>query len=405
MSTATILPQARTVFLDNNNIPISGGFVYMYVPNTTTPKTTWQDVGETTPNSNPIILDSQGSCLLYGSGQYTQEVHDSLGNLIWTGLTQDLYGLVVGGNNTFTGNNIFSGTNSFTGSTSLGSLATATTQTPGDNTTKVATDAFVAAAIAAVAAAVPYNAISGCLVTSITGTNTSASATITAGQAANKTNTAYITCAGYSWTASNGNAINGTDASSSMLADSSTYHMFLCSGVSGTGTFCSASLTPTFPTGYAASSRRIGSFNTDSGGGPISYVPIEVEGGTVLNYLVTQLLDVNSTSGTSASRTLYTLTVPSGIRVQPIFRAGGTTAVYGILTSPDETDAAPGTSISTPVTPVADIYNTTGGGDQSLLQRNFLTTNTSGQIGARFSSGSSNIFWFVTSGFKDFRRS
>jgi microcystin-dependent protein len=79
-----------------NANPLSGGFVYMYVPpNTTTLKTTWQDAGETIPNSNPIILDGNGSCLLYGSGQYLQYVYDSQMNLVYSGLTQDLYELVV----------------------------------------------------------------------------------------------------------------------------------------------------------------------------------------------------------------------------------------------------------------------------------------------------------------------
>ncbi len=119
MATATILPTARTVFLDENNNPLSGGSVYMYVPNTTTPKTTWQDAGETTPNSNPIVLDGNGSCLLYGSGQYTQEVYDQSGNLIYTGLTQDVYGLITNGNNTFTGTNTFSGAVDFTGGFTL----------------------------------------------------------------------------------------------------------------------------------------------------------------------------------------------------------------------------------------------------------------------------------------------
>lgn len=116
MATASILPNGRTVFIDGNGVPLAGGSVYMYEPpNTTTPKTTWQDAAEATPNANPIVLDADGSCLLYGSGQYYQVLKDSLGNLIWDGLTQDIYGLIVDGNNTFTGNNIFTGTNTFSG--------------------------------------------------------------------------------------------------------------------------------------------------------------------------------------------------------------------------------------------------------------------------------------------------
>lgn len=113
MATATILPPARTTFVDANGTPLAFGKVYMYVPpNTTTLKTTWQDAGETTPNTNPIVLDGNGTALIYGSGQYLQEVFDSLGNLIWTGLTQDVYSLPIfftptGGTASRSGNDLF----------------------------------------------------------------------------------------------------------------------------------------------------------------------------------------------------------------------------------------------------------------------------------------------------------
>ena len=94
MTTATILPTGRTVFLDASNVPLAGGSVYFYVPNTTTPKSTWQDAGEINLNSNPVILDANGSALIYGSGQYTMSVFDNLGNLVYTALTQDTFALV-----------------------------------------------------------------------------------------------------------------------------------------------------------------------------------------------------------------------------------------------------------------------------------------------------------------------
>lgn len=87
MVLATILPVGRTTFIDANNVPLVGGSVYMYYPNTTSFKTTWQDAHQNTSNSQPITLDGNGSCLLYGVGQYTQEVRDINGNLIWNALT------------------------------------------------------------------------------------------------------------------------------------------------------------------------------------------------------------------------------------------------------------------------------------------------------------------------------
>ncbi len=83
----SILPPPKTIFIDANGTPLIGGFVHTYVPNTTTPKTTWQDAGQSVSNTNPIVLDGGGGAFIYGSGQYTFTVNDINGNLIWTGLT------------------------------------------------------------------------------------------------------------------------------------------------------------------------------------------------------------------------------------------------------------------------------------------------------------------------------
>lgn len=90
-ATASLLPLPRAVFYDQNAQPLAGGKVFTYIPNTLTPKTTWQDAGETLPNANPITLDANGSCLLYGSGAYQITVTDALGNQIpaYSGLTVD----------------------------------------------------------------------------------------------------------------------------------------------------------------------------------------------------------------------------------------------------------------------------------------------------------------------------
>lgn len=87
--TATLLPNGRQVFADENGTPIVGGKVYMYIPATETFKNTWQDSGESTLNTNPIILDDLGSAVIYGSGSYRQYVTDEDDNLIWDELTAD----------------------------------------------------------------------------------------------------------------------------------------------------------------------------------------------------------------------------------------------------------------------------------------------------------------------------
>lgn len=91
MTTAILLPPPRSVFYDPNGNPLSGGFVHTYAAGGTVPKLTWQDAGEGTPNSNPITLDADGSCLLYGFGNYQITVTDALGNAIpaYSGVTTD----------------------------------------------------------------------------------------------------------------------------------------------------------------------------------------------------------------------------------------------------------------------------------------------------------------------------
>lgn len=92
MATASILPMPRNVFYDANGNPLSGGIVFTYIPGSTSPKTTWMDAAETIPNTAPIVLDSAGSCLLYGGGAYQLTVTDSAGNAVpgYSGISSDL---------------------------------------------------------------------------------------------------------------------------------------------------------------------------------------------------------------------------------------------------------------------------------------------------------------------------
>lgn len=89
---ASILPQPETQFVDANGVPYAGGSVYTYVPLTLTPKNTWKDSQQLTLNTNPIILDSAGRCIMYGTGQYRIILKDSLANTIYDQLSQDIYG-------------------------------------------------------------------------------------------------------------------------------------------------------------------------------------------------------------------------------------------------------------------------------------------------------------------------
>lgn len=87
--TASILPNALNHFDDNNGTPLAGGTVTFYIPNTSTLKNTYQDPAQTILNTNPIILDSRGEAIIWGTGSYRQVVKDAAGNLIWDRVTRD----------------------------------------------------------------------------------------------------------------------------------------------------------------------------------------------------------------------------------------------------------------------------------------------------------------------------
>jgi hypothetical protein len=47
-------------FFDNNGVPLAGGLIYQYQAGSSTPLATYTTNNGTTPNSNPIVLDSAG---------------------------------------------------------------------------------------------------------------------------------------------------------------------------------------------------------------------------------------------------------------------------------------------------------------------------------------------------------
>ncbi len=81
---ASILPNGKNQFFDQNGDPLVGGQVWTYEPGTTTPKLTYSDEGATVPNTNPVILDSRGEALIFWVGAYSVTLLDALGGLIYT---------------------------------------------------------------------------------------------------------------------------------------------------------------------------------------------------------------------------------------------------------------------------------------------------------------------------------
>lgn len=85
---ATLLPNAKQQFLDNNGNPLSSGTVDFYVPSTSTRKSTWQDSAKGVLNTNPVTLDAAGRATIYGDGSYRQVVKSQGGGTtIWDAVT------------------------------------------------------------------------------------------------------------------------------------------------------------------------------------------------------------------------------------------------------------------------------------------------------------------------------
>lgn len=106
-----LVPNGKTTFLDQNGKPLTKGQVYFYTGTvgSTTPKTTYQDIGLTTPNSNPVILDAAGRALIWGTGTYRQQVRDQNNNIIWDVITSAA-GSGTSGGSTATGDGDLVGT-------------------------------------------------------------------------------------------------------------------------------------------------------------------------------------------------------------------------------------------------------------------------------------------------------
>jgi len=178
-------------FFDNSGVPVAGGSVFTYAADGATPKATWQDLAGSIVNANPVALDASGRAVIWGSGAYVWNLQDALGNTIWTkptqDLTQSLATMLAGPTAPTTATSGVSslagvwwhdtGTNTVwvrdqadttwiptgfinevtkTYTPDINSIAnlaltgfpTAPTQTTGDNTTLIATDAFVQATLA-----------------------------------------------------------------------------------------------------------------------------------------------------------------------------------------------------------------------------------------------------------------
>ncbi|HEY2418103.1 MAG TPA: hypothetical protein VGH84_09295, partial [Steroidobacteraceae bacterium] len=77
-----LLPTPELQFIDADGHPYAGGTLTTYAPGTTLAKQTWLDPDQTAANTNPIILDAAGRCIVFGDGAYRLILHDGAGNLV-----------------------------------------------------------------------------------------------------------------------------------------------------------------------------------------------------------------------------------------------------------------------------------------------------------------------------------
>lgn len=85
---AVWLPPGKQRFVHPvTGAPAAAGLVYHYIPGSDTPKDTWEDEAQTVTNANPIVLDANGECTIWGDGLYRQIFEDADGVEHWDEVT------------------------------------------------------------------------------------------------------------------------------------------------------------------------------------------------------------------------------------------------------------------------------------------------------------------------------
>lgn len=221
---------------------------------------------------------------------------------------------------------------------------------------------------------------------------------VSAGVATDSTNTvrislgAFTKSAGGSWVAGTGMTGMGTGVT---ISNSTWYHVcaIINAGAADIYFDTDAACTSNSPPSTTAR-RRIGSLKTDSS----SHIVLFTQIGDEFIWAVSPN-DVALTNVGTGARTLVSLpSVPPGVKVNALIRAGGNSsasAIQWIITSPDETDQAVG-----PTGAGVDVVSQVTG--VGAFGRFNVRTSTSGQIGVRAGAGS-NSFEASTFGWIDTR--
>lgn len=129
VSQVQLPPAVKQQYFDANGRPLAGGCVFSYMSGTTTPLATYTDFTGGTPNSNPVILGSDGrppnDIWLLGQAYRLKLVSAggvscSTGTQIYVedGINPSSASL-LSSNNVWTGTNTFNGTSNFNGPVNL----------------------------------------------------------------------------------------------------------------------------------------------------------------------------------------------------------------------------------------------------------------------------------------------
>lgn len=92
----TLAPLPIFQGLGPNGQALAGGFLYTYAAGTTTPQATYTDSTGSTPNTNPVVLNSFGQAAVWldPTLSYKFILKDTLGNQIWA--TDNIQGAIAG---------------------------------------------------------------------------------------------------------------------------------------------------------------------------------------------------------------------------------------------------------------------------------------------------------------------
>jgi len=190
------------------------------------------------------------------------------------------------------------------------------------------------------------------------------------------------------WAVGTGNGALDTGT----IATSTWYHVYLIArsdtGVVDVLVSTSAS-SPTMPSSYDYK-RRIGSMKTD---GSSQWTAFTQTHDTFI--WTTSVQDINNGTHTSASRTSQTLTVPTGVAVTALFRAGTVATSLGVRFS-----ALTETDVAAVITTNCDLVST---GTDYAYGRFAVVTDTSARIGVRTTSGNATGLSINTYGWADTR--